>query len=114
MKKYFAIVLAAVAVQSANAQQFTLNGKIAGASASEKAKLYYTDASGKRRTDSVAVNNGNFVFKGNIAAPTMAFIEYGNAAATGTDANTTSFFIEPKTMTASFKVNDFRNAVIRF
>ena len=112
MKKYFAIALATVAVHSANAQQFTLNGKVEGASASEKIKLYYTDASGKRTTDSTTVKNGSFVFKGNIAAPTMAFIEYGKGTP-GQNPNTASFFIEPKTMSASFKVNDFKSAVIK-
>lgn len=112
MKKYFAIALATAAVHGASAQQFTLNGKVAGAPASEKVKLYYTDASGKRRTDSTTAKNGDFVFKGNIATPTMAFIEYGKSAS-GQNPNTASFFIEPKTMSGSFKVGDFKNAVIK-
>jgi thiol-disulfide isomerase/thioredoxin len=112
MKKYFTIAFATVMVHSVNAQQFTLNGKIAGATESEKVKLYYTAASGKRTMDSVVVKNGNFVIKGNIAAPTMAFIEYGKGASAGMNPNTASFFIEPKNMNASFKVNDFSNGVI--
>ncbi|MDH7461035.1 TlpA disulfide reductase family protein [Chitinophagaceae bacterium 26-R-25] len=111
MKNYFAIALATVAVHGANAQQFTLNGKIEGAATSEKVKLYYTDASGKRTTDSTTVNNGSFALKGNIAAPTMAFIEYGKGAP-GQNPNTASFFIEPKAMKGSFKVGDFKNMVI--
>ncbi|MBV4355714.1 TlpA disulfide reductase family protein [Pinibacter aurantiacus] len=111
MKKYFAIVLATVAVHSANAQQFTLNGKITGAASSEKVKLYYTDASGKRTTDSTTVKDGSFVLKGNIAAPTMAYIEYGKGTP-GQNPNTASFFIEPKPMSGSFKVGDFKNMVI--
>lgn len=111
MKKHFAIAIASVVAGNVSAQQFTLNGKVTGGAASEKVKLYYTDATGKRTTDSTIVKNGSFTIKGNISTPTMAFIEYGKSASRE-NPNTTSFFIEPKTMTASFKVNDFKNAVI--
>jgi len=90
---------------------FTLNGKIKGQSIGT-IRLIYSDKNGQNILDSSLVTNGFFQFRGNIAEPTMVFLEGDVQSKTMKDPNFTNFFLDPSTVTIELVYNDFKNAVI--
>ena len=112
MKKYTVIAALFISASlSVRAQQFDLQGKISGQSTGYL-HLYYQNKDSKYVSDSCAINNGSFEFKGNIAEPAMAFFSGAVKSNSGDDPNSTSFFLEPTTMQISVVANDFKNAII--
>lgn len=72
MKKiFYAFMLALPAAALAQTPNYTVKGKIGEINAPAKAYLQYS-ANGKTITDSTAISNGSFEFKGNIEYPTQA------------------------------------------
>ena len=82
--------------QLLNDTTFSLTGKISGQKKGT-IKLIYTDKNGKYILDSSVVKKGRFYFSGNIAEPTMFFLEGTVNTSDMNDPNFTSFFLEPLT-----------------
>jgi len=93
------------------AQEFTLTGKVAG-QPSGWVKLYYADSQGKRIKDSCQLVDGQFKFRGNIAEPTMAYLDEAAFPGAMDDSDATSFFLEPTAINIDLKYKDFKDAVI--
>jgi thiol-disulfide isomerase/thioredoxin len=91
---------------------FIINGTIMGKN-SGHIKLAYTGDDGKPKKDSAIVKDGNFVFKGTLSSPAMAFLMGDMQSRGDDDPNSTSFFLEPAVISISVKVNDFKKAVIQ-
>ncbi len=93
MKKYIVIVALLVSASlGAQAQQFDLQGKIAGQSTGYL-HILYQNKDGKTVKDSCAISNGSFEFKGNIAEPAMAYFTGAVKLNSDDDPNATSFFL---------------------
>lgn len=91
---------------------FHLKGQIKGQKTGY-IKLYYTDKNSKRIKDSAAITNGKFQLSGQIKEPTMAYLEGDVKSGAMDEANTTSFYLEPATITIQLTYNDFKKAVIK-
>ena len=91
------------------AQHFTLNGTLKGAS--PLLKLYYTGSDGKQHLDSTRVKDGKFSFHGDINEPTMGWLTSG--AQTGRDnLHNATIWLEPSTITIKLPAADYKEAVI--
>lgn len=113
MKKIFSTTTACIIlVYTAFAQggPFKLKGKITGQTGG---KLYLSYATGSKLVkDSAVITNGAFAFKGNIAEPSLVFLD-GNATTQSIDdPNSVQFFIEPAVITITLKANNFKQAII--
>ena len=88
---------------------FTLSGTIAG---KEDGYIYlqYTEVEGKSKKDSSAIQNGKFVFKGEILGPVLANLSGNTAIRSRDDRNYTTLFIEPVTMKVAVKYDSFKEA----
>lgn len=86
---------------------FFLKGKIDGKD-SGFVYLTYADSNQNSIVDSVELRNGEFSFTGFITEPTYAYFQTTRNGY----LNAKSMFIEPATITATFKINDFENAII--
>jgi thiol-disulfide isomerase/thioredoxin len=97
-----ALLILLTAALQGKAQQFTLTGKIKG-QPDAPVFLRYSDNTGKINTDSAFIENGNFVFKGNIDGPLMATLYVSSKSAkaqAGKYSNAVSFFLEPTSIKA--------------
>ncbi len=113
MKKIFSIALAIIPVLTFAQQPFQVQGKFTKASQIEKAVLSYV-VNEKEKSDTTAVKNGLFLFKGTINGTTQArlafirkekpvrdfdvaflYLEKGLIAVSGVDSATTAKFISP-------------------
>ena len=83
---------------------FTLSGKVEGRDAGY-IHISYTDTSGKRKSDSCALNGGAFSFSGQIKEPTMAYLYLDRE-------NSAEVFLEPSVMTFTAAVGNFYNAIV--
>ena len=118
MKLYYIALFSCITVSAfAQAQKFSLTGKITGMQKGY-VHLYYKNAKGTPLHDSSLVHTGQFHFAGNITEPQMVSFSAkiksraANQARGMDDPNFTTFFIEPAAMTITLKVNDFKHAVI--
>ena len=112
MKKYPAIfLLLSMCTLTASAQKFDLKGKIQGQD-SGYLYIYYQGVDGKGISDSSAIKNGTFEFKGEIKEPTMAYFKGSVKLPSDDDPNATSFFLEPTLMQITLTAGNFKNAVI--
>jgi len=102
----FFVSLAGVGQQG---KPFTISGTITGKDGGY-IYLQYTDADGKSKKDSSAIQNGKFVFKGQIQGPQFAYLSGIIAARSMDDPNNTTLFIEPATMKMAVKYNAFKEA----
>jgi len=113
MRKVLLILLAAALYHAEYAQtgskQFMLKGKLQG---QQDGMLYlsYTGSDNKRVKDSAIIQHDGFFFAGNIAGPTMAYLELKQE--TGNEANGVNIFLEPVVMAINVILNDFRNAAV--
>lgn len=99
-------------VFAAEAEPFTLTGKISGQS-SGKIKLYYTGKAGKQMQDSCTIREGRFVFRGEISGPVMAYLQEVVKFSDRSGLHSTNFFLEPSAMTITLQSGNFKNAVIK-
>lgn len=90
---------------------FTLTGVLQD-EASPILKLYYTGSDGKSHQDSTRVVDGKFEFHGDITEPTMAYLSSAPPSAGRDDAHSTSFFLEPASMTITLPAGNYKKAVI--
>lgn len=109
MKKYCVFILLAVSTQIDAQSSFQLNGKINGLKEGWL-YLYHTGPGEKRMKDSTAIVNGSFRFTGNITEPDMAYLSLKEEKRN--EANSTSFFIEPKSMQIELTPGAFDDAKI--
>jgi peroxiredoxin len=93
--------------QNSSVGQFVFKGKVVGQDAGY-VYLKYTDAFNKDVTDSCNLRRGEFEFTGMVNGATNAGF-YGNIKSnSANDPNWTELFIEPGSITAIFKVNEFK------
>ncbi|MGN6399798.1 MAG: redoxin domain-containing protein [Flavisolibacter sp.] len=111
MKHIVLLLFFAVFANAARSQQasnhFILKGTITGKDTG-RMYLHYTNADNKRTTDSAAIANGKFSFKGSISEPTMAYLQLKEEKRS--QNNAASFFMEPSAMTVSLPLNNFKAA----
>jgi thiol-disulfide isomerase/thioredoxin len=88
---------------------FVLKGKLQGLNEG-LIYLYYSDNVNNRVKDSCIINNGSFMFRGNISEPTMAYLTLKEEKRT--ESNSTNFFLEPVEMSVSLKFNNFSSATV--
>ncbi|WP_143305986.1 TlpA disulfide reductase family protein [Chitinophaga vietnamensis] len=79
-------------------QPFTINGNIKGLN-SKFIYMSYPTGSMNYRTDSAAVNNGKFIFKGTLSQPTQARLYVDKQKAMYGEGEMLTVFIEPAVMT---------------
>ena len=111
MKKNILLLLGMLLTIFATAQQFVITGKVTG-QATGKIKLYHIGMNGKNVIDSCVIKNGSFALRGNVPEPSMASLVGAIKSNDMADPNTTSFFLEPGTISISVRVNDFKHAII--
>jgi thiol-disulfide isomerase/thioredoxin len=112
MKKHIAIfLLLSMCVLTAGAQQFDLKGKIQGQD-SGYLQIYYQGMDGKGVSDSSAIKDGSFEFKGAVNGPTMAYFYGAIKSRAVSDPNSTDIFLEPGDMTITLSAGHFKEAVI--
>lgn len=96
-----------VFAQKTQVNQFVLKGKISNA----KSPIIYLiyDINGKRIKDSCELKQESFYFKGDISEPTWGILR-GNSKIMDDEENPNivDFFLEPTTMTATIKYDDFK------
>lgn len=108
MKKAIIIALTGCIFSTSVAQaQFTLSGNFSG-TATPYMHLRYTNSKGEPVVDSVAINNGRFSFKGDVNGPVNATLYGAPASFRMDDPNIYMFFLEPGTLTAEVKENEFK------
>src|SRR5687768_3445609 len=90
---------------------FSLRGKV-NYENTGKVFLYYADKNGQHVKDSAFLKDGSFVFTGSIGGPTSAWLEGNVKSRDVNDPNATELFLEPKHMSITLTVNDFKHAVI--
>jgi peroxiredoxin len=91
-------------------RHFTLNGTLQAGS--PMLRLYYTDADGKSRQDSVQVRDGKFSFQGDIGEPTMAYLSSASAQTSMDEGHFVDLFLEPTDMTIVLPADNYKKAVI--
>jgi len=89
--------------------RFVLKGKLEGLNVG-LIYLYYSDQGNNRIKDSSTINNGTFMFQGNISEPTIGYLTLKEEKRN--ESNSTNFFLEPKEMTVSLKFNNFGSATV--
>jgi peroxiredoxin len=109
MKKYWIIfVLPALILacnNTGNEKQFTLQGEIAGID-SEMVYLLKREKGQFQALDSVAAQNGVFVFKGKLENPRFTYIK------TGENQNYITFFLEPGNIELKANIDEPGNTLI--
>lgn len=86
---------------------FVLDGKIAGTT-SDIMVLNYLDSLGQNRTDTVAVENGCFRFRGGIKEPTPAMLSNGKPIRSSGDRHYVNLWLEPGAMRYEAAGNDLQ------
>lgn len=111
MKLQFLTVLlfAGLAGFAQEKKNFSLSGTIIG---KDDGYIYlqYAGVDGKSKKDSSAIQNGKFVFKGQIGGPQLAYLSGNIAARSMDDPNNTTLYIEPTNMKIVLKYNAFKEA----
>ena len=102
MKKLVLSVMALLPLAVLAQKPFSINGEIKGLKAGDKVYLLY-QVGEQMITDSAAVTNGTFAFKGAVAEPTRANLflnknPYVNRPAQGEILDATSLYLEPVAM----------------
>lgn len=82
-----------------NDREFVLNGEINGQDSGQVFLQYVPDSTWV--TDTAAIKNGKFLFKGKIAEPSKARLKYGD------DLNSVDIYIEPRKMKIVLQKNKF-------
>jgi len=98
----FIALLSANAI-GANAQQFTLSGKLTG-EPDAQVIFGYTSNDGKSVKDSTILHNGTFTFKGNINGGVLGYIyvaDKSSKSQVGERANSVQIFLEPGNITVA-------------
>ncbi|WP_316819292.1 TlpA disulfide reductase family protein [Pedobacter nyackensis] len=90
---------------------FSIKGKIDG---KKDGYVYLSYPVGKKyKTDSAAITNGTFAFKGKLNEPVMASLSGKSNIKNMDDPNTTSFFIDPVKMELTVNYGAFKDAVLK-
>lgn len=98
--------------QESGTVQFSLSGEIIN-SKSPAVYLLYTDRKGNDIKDSCTLQNGRFVFKGNIIEPTFAILKANsNVMEDAINKNINTFFLEPTNMTTSIQYDHFSEMIL--
>lgn len=104
-------VIQCVAQQAEQNKNFQISGELTGQS-TKFLVLRFVDNRAQNITDTCYIQNGKFVFRGNIEQPTMAIMTGVVKTNNYEDPNTLRFFIEPKKMSISITENSFPDAKI--
>ncbi len=101
----FSLITLAFSQSNDHAKPFTLRGTIIG----QPSGIIFLNYMGYEKyiKDTVAIKNGEFVFKGNIAEPTRAYIVGNSKAQSVDDPNIASIFIEPGVMKVKLTKDKF-------
>ncbi|MFI5452649.1 redoxin domain-containing protein [Pedobacter sp. UC225_61] len=114
MKKIGLLLIVALYCLSANSQNtiFTINGTING---KNEGYIYlsYTDKNGQPKTDSSAITNQSFLFKGEINEPQSVSLRSSLRIRNMDDPNFATFFIEPSNMKLEITQGDYKNFILR-
>lgn len=89
---------------------FTLSGKIVGKTDGDLI-LSYAGMDGKRVSDTCAIKDGKFLFKGSIAEPTMTYLRLREEKYNQKHA--TNLFIDPGTVSIELNADNFETAKIK-
>lgn len=90
---------------------FSMKGRING---KKDGYIYLSYPVGKKyKTDSSAIKNGTFAFKGKLIEPVMASLSGKADIKDMDDHNTTSFFIDPAKMELTVNYGAFKDAVLK-
>nr|WP_121271795.1 TlpA disulfide reductase family protein [Pedobacter schmidteae] len=92
-------------------KNFSIKGKITGRKTGY-VYLFYPEGE-RQKTDSVAIRNGVFVFKGKLAEPVMANIAGFKNLRNMDDPNVAGIFIEPGVMEMSINEGAFKSLVLK-
>lgn len=90
-----------------NANKFILNGNLQEMN-NGLMYLSYSNKDNQQVMDSAVINNGKFLFSGNINVPTLANLHLKEERRT--QQNSVRFFMEPSAMTVSLIINNFSSA----
>ncbi|UYQ91153.1 AhpC/TSA family protein [Chitinophaga horti] len=113
MKTKFMLAAACCLPFSLMAQKgFTVRGKVGTQSAPAIAYLEYSDA-GVKKKDSVLLNKGQFVIKGKVSHPVMAYltVKHDTAAAKPYRSDNTQFYLENADITVTSPDSVYRAVV---
>lgn len=104
MLLFIALIFVFFSLKAMPKTGFTLSGKITGAASGTYASLNYLNSEGKPVHDTCLLKNGIFKFKGEVSAPTLAFLSAYKGhykMIEDSDPNGTDLFIEPGNITVS-------------
>lgn len=116
MKKLIFFTLAAFIglpgfAQSNKVLDFSIKGKING---KKTGYVYLSYPLGEKyKTDSAAIKNGTFAFKGKLNEPVMASLSGEGNIRNMDDPNATTFFIDPGKMDLTVNYGAFKDAVLK-
>ncbi len=75
-------------------------------------KLTYISSNKTIVVDTLSITKGNFTATGSISSPINAILSTLEASNSVNDPNSVTIFLEPRKLTISLKLNNFKNAVV--
>ncbi|MGE7774957.1 redoxin domain-containing protein [Chitinophaga sp. NPDC101104] len=102
MKQIPMLIAASLLISGAQAQTFTINGKVEGKPGGF-VYLSYEGSNGERHSDSARLQNGRFTISGPLTGPTVGHFMLESPSAMNYDAEYATLFLEPAKMTLTAK-----------